>query len=132
MIDYNDYIGIPYELGGEDFDSVDCWGLVKLFYWEELSKEVPCFKSASQQPRDVHNAIVAGLEFQFADLVSTPQEFDIILGRRRTLAHHTGIVTEKGILHASAAAGAVVLDREEDFKARTGGTIEFYRVRNFL
>ena len=132
MIDYNDYIGIPYELGGSDFDSVDCWGLVKLFYWEELETALPCFESASSDPRAVHNAIIAGLDYQVADLVKEPKDFDIILARRKTLAHHTGLVTPKGILHASAQAGSSVLDREADFLARTGGTIEYYRVRAFI
>lgn len=132
MIDYNDYIGIPYKLGGDSFDNTDCWGLVKMFYREELSIELPCFQSESIEPKHVHNAIIAGLEWQIADHVSEPQQFDIMLARRARLAHHVGIWTDKGVLHASAAAKSSVLDRPDDFIARTGGTIEFYRVKDFI
>ena len=36
----NSYIGIPYMDRGRDRDGVDCWGLVQLWYREQLNIEV--------------------------------------------------------------------------------------------
>ena len=36
MTDYSRYIGIPYMPGGESFAGCDCWGIVQLWYRNEM------------------------------------------------------------------------------------------------
>jgi murein DD-endopeptidase len=36
MTDFSQYIGIPYVAGGESFAGCDCWGIVQLWYRNEL------------------------------------------------------------------------------------------------
>ena len=41
MKDLTRYIGIPYSSKGRSFESLDCYGLVFVFYREELGIDVP-------------------------------------------------------------------------------------------
>ena len=45
MIDYNDFIGIPWIVGGSSHAGADCWGLVKMVYAEKFKVEINLQKS---------------------------------------------------------------------------------------
>ena len=40
-MNFNKYIGLPYQENGRTVDGVDCWGLARLFYKQELSIDLP-------------------------------------------------------------------------------------------
>ena len=79
----NDYVGIPYEVGGRTTDGIDCYGLVCKVYQEVLSVTLPdwvlddeidfdskrgCWSSIDQ-PVDfciLHNTRTGGLPDHFA------------------------------------------------------------------
>ena len=38
------FIGIPFKVGGEDFEGCDCWGLVKLYFKQVLDIDIPDYR----------------------------------------------------------------------------------------
>jgi len=49
----NKYIGIPYKDKGRDFKGCDCYGLVKLYYENELNINIPDTNIQANQPRRI-------------------------------------------------------------------------------
>ena len=129
MISVDEYIGIPYELGGCDRDGLDCWGLVRLVYKEKIGQTLPDFGSPTIEAGDVQLAIQAGLSYELSTTTNEPEDLDVVIARRRVLSHHAGIYVGGGVLHASSPAGSVVYEKLESFQNRIGGTVEFHRVK---
>lgn len=47
------YIGIPFVDSGRDFKGCDCFGLMKLYYKNELNIDIPDVKITPSQPRRI-------------------------------------------------------------------------------
>lgn len=131
MIDVNEYIGKPYELGARGPDRFDCWGLVMDVY-AQLGRALPDWKSENDEPMKIARAMQAGvsdaLENNHAVPVLEPRAFDIALLFRGNFAHHCGIYCFGGILHCSAhASGGTVHESKNKFIQSGRGFLSFYR-----
>lgn len=90
MIDFNAYVGIPYE-------TADCWSLVEMVA-AELGYELP----------DLHSP-EAGLQSNLWSLADSPEAGDIILFQREGCVYHIGIaVSGSYFLHTHEGAGAII------------------------
>ena len=86
------YIGLKYKEKGRDFDGVDCWGLARLFYKNELNIDLPSFSSEYTQT-DVQR--IEELIAQYKEgweQIEQPEEGSIVLFRVLGSESHVGII----------------------------------------
>lgn len=108
----SEYVGIPFLSLGRDRAGVDCWGLVRLVYREQLGCEIPSYSEsyASAYDRDevealIRNRVAATPWAPIAE--ESAQLGDLILFRCAARDSHIGIVVapdEKKFLHAQDGA----------------------------
>lgn len=91
-MDSNTYVGIPFLAGGRDHSGLDCWGLVRLFYKNELAIDLPSFKS----DYDISdNERIKELIAQYCegwDITTTPHHGDVVVFNILGEAVHVGIM----------------------------------------
>ena len=71
----NEYVGIPWLWRGRDRTGIDCYGLVRLVYREQLSVELP--EEQYLAVEDVEDRI--GCRRPFWSQVSRPEPFDVAI-----------------------------------------------------
>lgn len=109
------YIRVPFKPQGRDWGGVDCWGLVVLYYREELGIELDSFQDVRvSNLRDI--AKLVQLHRNSWQLADDPRVGDVAImkvlvrGALETpLSSHLGLVVKVGpslgILHAEAEKG---------------------------
>lgn len=96
------YIGLPYSPKGRDTTGLDCWGLVRLFYKQELGIDVPSYVQDYSDPSDrqsVSSAILDNLKFWKKR--DKPEYGDLLVFNILGLPLHTAVYIGNGdFLHA--------------------------------
>ena len=89
----NNYIGVPYELGGRGMAGADCYGLLMLIYWNELDVLLPEFGDVTQIS-----------EYK---VIPQPKDFCIVR-TRRGVADHVGLYIAGNVLVAEPPSSRLV------------------------
>lgn len=108
-MNFDKYIGIPYVEKGRDETGVDCWGLVRLVYKNELSVILPSF-TAEYQTEDT-----ARIEELFAqykegwESVDSPSIGDAVIFRIFGYESHIGVcIGDNKFLHVREGKDSVI------------------------
>ncbi len=122
----NKYVGIPFKNLGRDFDGLDCWGLVRLFYLEEYGIELPMLDFYNQANDtkeiypivDLYTPIIGGTKQEI------PERGDIVVMKYFGVPCHVGVyVGDNRVLHVNRRIDSVI-QRLDTMKGRVDG---FYR-----
>ncbi len=105
------YIGIPFVDGGRDKDGLDCWGLIRLVYAEQLGIDLPGYGevSASELTRIARSMYGAQERW---DVVAPPMPFDLVAMRfyGRSWVGHVGLmVDDRHMIHTEKATAVVCI-----------------------
>ena len=104
-MNFERYIGIPWRAGGRGMAGADCWGLVWLFYRNELAIEIPDYRDAydlSCDAGELGNLITEKLTGWVE--VGKPEPGSVALLNRTGQPCHVGIVAPgRRLLHVESA-----------------------------
>jgi len=90
-MNYDKYIGIPYVVNGRDYSGIDCWGLVCLYYRDELSIELPSYQDAYENPAETRVEKAISLYKGNWNSTTTPDVGDVVLFNIYGEPRHIGI-----------------------------------------
>ncbi|CAN2532525.1 hypothetical+protein [Methylocapsa aurea] len=97
----NDYVGLPWRARGRDRAGLDCWGLVRLVYWERVGLSLPAYSEsyATAEERAEISSVISG-ERASGDWreVDEPLVYDVALFRIGGLESHVGVIVGPGLM----------------------------------
>lgn len=106
---YNKYIGLPYAANGRDESGIDCWGLVRLFYKQEYSIELPSY---TEEYAGAYDTRILGMMDLYKNnwaQVSQPEVGSVIVFNILGEPFHVGIYIGEGkFIHARDGMDSVV------------------------
>jgi len=122
------YVGLPYCPGGRDRGGIDCWGLVRLFYQEELDIPLPELPGISAEGALAISREILAHSQQSWMRLSNPTEGCVVAMSQKLVLHHVGIWTQADggrVIHCWN--GPVIADTLDSLRRWKGvRTIEFY------
>lgn len=104
----NKYVGIPFADLGRDFSGVDCYGLVRLIYRDELGIDLPSYVgtyACSDEQAEVAKLLgEAGADGPWRKSDRAIQPFEILVFRQGRFNSHLGIALGRGkMVHVQSA-----------------------------
>jgi len=106
MPDYSKYIGIPFlDKGRTIEEGLDCWGLFRIFYMQELGIEFPSFDDRyddSESEKQIGNFVLSGMDQKLVGKwnkveLGKEQWGDGILIRLKGHPMHVGVMVDRNI-----------------------------------
>lgn len=132
MIDYNDYIGIPWVCGKSSLTGADCWGLVSMIYLDMFNIRLAHFDiNEIDDPNKTTNKIEQVRDSSGDwERTSTPTEGDVVMmiSRKTFRPEHVGVYIGKGkILHSMTRETGQSEIHPVKLMAKLFKRLEYYR-----
>ena len=107
MLNLQRYLQIPYGWNGRSFEACDCYGLVILYYQEELGIELADYEHGRQNYLQFANSeyLIEKAHREFVE-VKEAKAHDVLLIRNQSeTPNHCGIVLNQRFLHCLEGVG---------------------------
>ena len=111
VIDYTDFIGIPFKHKGRTFEGFDCWGLI-LYVLRHMGKQVddpmPDYPENWKDTKE-HNYFLEHYHKQWIK-IDKPEVLDAVMfGKDEKFPTHIGIIVDKNkVLHVVENHGTII------------------------
>lgn len=98
-IDYNRYVGLPWDEKGVSFEGINCWGLIVLFYRTELGIILPDYHNEydSAVSRQSYEVFRRETDANFR-LVDTVKLHDVYVFKTGSVAQHVGLAIPDNLM----------------------------------
>lgn len=102
-MNFDDFVGLPYQDNGRSREGCDCWGLVRLVYAEHANITLPCYSDLYRTAEDdaANAALIAGHLDEWQEVAENEvRPLDCLLMKVGGKECHIGIVVKPGyVLH---------------------------------
>jgi hypothetical protein len=106
---YDKYIGLPYKDNGRDIDGIDCWGLVRLYYKEELGIDLPSYTTEYYGRSDPDISSLVNLYKDNWEKTTEYAPGDVIVFNMLGEPSHVGVYIDNNkFIHCRSGANSVV------------------------
>jgi cell wall-associated NlpC family hydrolase len=103
------FIGIPFEYGGASFQGCDCFGLIQLYWREELGKEFPIRLKKRYSKNDEQATFENVISARVVDFIDEPEPHDIVAFFYKDKYVHLGLYMGDGkVLTTTKMSGSVI------------------------
>lgn len=127
-INWNKYVGIPFVEKGRDFSGLDCWGLIRLVYMEQLGIVLPVFDEYTLEDKQVVDSLISGNMDPWKEVPEGEEQVGDGLLMELIRRPHIAVVVSPAsglMLHTERVYGARIQDyRSSEYRNRLRG---FYR-----
>lgn len=97
------YQFINHTPGGRVFPDIDCWGLVRIIYFDRLHVQLPEFVDFSQADMTTPaDGLIADHLFQE---IEEPEDFCVVCYYRKKILFHVGVYYDGYLLHTTQMHG---------------------------
>lgn len=126
----NEYVGIPFQDRGRERSGLDCWGLVRLIYDEQLGIDLPALDDRYESTAD-SSAIAELYGVEQANWIERPGPApgDVVMFKVLAIPLHVGVVVDaRTFLHTMERRGTCV--ERLTSPAWSARVLAFYRHRS--
>jgi cell wall-associated NlpC family hydrolase len=113
----NKFVGIPFIDGGDSYDGADCYGLIRLYYRDELGIEIPNFDIGAYETKRVFWNFISEISKNWK-FIKEPEKNCVAAmshdANHPKIVQHFGVyLGEKQILHTLENIGSHVVNLAE-------------------